>query len=346
MEEVKIKKVRVKRIKEEPKEPKIKKVRVKRIKEEVETLEQIRKVRIIHFKKEYEHFIELGAAPDEYIENLVNKIALLYFYAKNVDIDSKILKAKLKEIDYKKFMKLYTDISVGKMRAMGIFRKMHNGAILLINLLTILKIDMDEKIKLPMNLVQFRYEIEQKRVNKASNKADYKFISLKRMFVIKDNQIIETGHIIEPNKKFKGSTIMIEHDKGQFISLPYRYYEKLYEIDSMDFSYYIIENKPAEGFAKGSIDEYDDLDIEEICDKDENIIYYTAGLTAPTFEIVITSILYYESLWQSIDEYNSITYSGCFCARESITLTFKNGDVKTYYNYDKFIQEYFPFLRL
>ncbi len=77
----KIRHVKVKRIKDEVvEEPKIRHVKVKRIKNELICPEDIIHVRVIRFKKEYEKFLELtGVAPDDFIENTVNKIAELYF---------------------------------------------------------------------------------------------------------------------------------------------------------------------------------------------------------------------------------------------------------------------------
>lgn len=348
--EEKIKMIKVKRTNKEEvkKEDKIRKIKVKRIKNEIEKPENFRKIKVINFKAEYEYFLSLGKAPDEYIENLSNEIAVLYFYAKNIDIDGPLLKAKLKETEYKKFMKLFVDMSTGKMHAMGIYKKMHNTAVLLLNLLTMIHIDKDQKIKLPVSLIEFRNNIEMKRIFHRSPKLDYKIEVLKRMFIIKDNRIIGTDDEILTSDELKGTNIMIEYQKGKFISIPYRYYKKLNEIDTSYMEYFIVIDVENGMMAKDSVnsDKYLKLTLDEIVDKEDNMVYYSDSINSHSFISLLRNIINYEDFWQALDIYNNITEQGVYSTRELLELRFNDGTKKTYDNYDKFITEYMPFIRL
>lgn len=348
-----MRKVKVKRIKEEPK---LRKVIAKRIKpKEILNLDQMRKVRIIRFEKEYQKFIALGKAPDDYVENITNRIALLYMYARHVGMDPDIVKGKLKDIDYTTYMKLYVETEATKLYSLGVYKKMHNGAILLLNLLVLLKIEHDTKIKLPMGLIDFQNAIYRKSFFYKSERADYTIESLRRIFIIKEATIIplDEDNIEEDLSKIdniKNCTVMVECSTSRFLSVPMKYFKKLLDIDKFEMSNYLIEDSSSDGITYchnlKEILKYGYNENESEGDYiNSSITHYTDYRTASGIIRILDCLLYYEYFMRSLDDYNGIMNRGTYSSFEEIRITKKDGKIKKY-EYSEFIDEFMPFIRL
>ena len=347
----KIRHVKVKRIKDEVvEEPKIRHVKVKRIKNELICPEDIIHVRVIRFKKEYEKFLELtGVAPDDFIENTVNKIAELYFKYK-YGYNPKLVKKELKETKYLEFMEIFMGISFQKMKLMNIAHKMINGAGILYNLINRLISENDKKIPVYCDLYSFycAYVANKNQLLGITNKVDYGVeYNLKRMFAIKDKVVIAYGkEAIDNCDNLKGSVIYAEYDyKKLFMAIPYRYYKKLSSIKSLSIEGYIMQD-PEHTHCYDEFKNYEEaIEYEENNEYLDSSFYYYTSNNALDFESIIKVVMYYEQFSEFIAEFDAITEEGVSINSLEVTLEFKNGGSKVM-NYNKFINEFMYFLRL
>lgn len=347
-----IRKIKVSRVK--PKND-IKKIKVSRVKDVPMDIQDIMRVRVIKFKREYDQFLELtGHAPDEFVEQVVNQIAALWFKYKN-GYNAVLVKKELKEIKYLEFMETFMNISFHKMKLMNVASKMVNGAAILYNLLIRLVAEDDKKIKTYCKLGDFYNEFTNKKYclfgieHKSSNyDIDY---SLGRMFAIRNRQILCYGDEIETCKDLKGAIIYVECDyKKLFMAIPYRYYKKIQEIKSFQLSSYIMIDVGR----NHAYDEYESFDeVCQACYEDESrneckvsdAIYYSEELYATGFIQIVKNVLFFENLNEFMSEWDYITEEGVSVNSPKVTIELKNGELKCM-NYYKFISEYFYFLRI
>lgn len=345
-----IKMIKVRRIKEKKEEPKkenVKIVKVRRTKPPI--LEQeLKKIKLYNFKKDCKTFMSKGICPDDYIEKTVNEIAFLYFYSKNIGLSAKELKQKLKDTDYYNYMEVVMTLNPSKMDKLGISRKVNNGNVLLYNILKELNIEKDKNIKTPYPLIELRNMIYRNSFTK-----DYYIDSPKRVYTIKEDDTMKTFKDpmdILKDTSLKSCTVMIEYENCKFIAIPYKQFKKLSEIKYSSFDYYTVLNPADDNFNR---DEFDSkylmtMSLDEIVEEDDNVVYFGNSSVQNNFISLIKEIVYYEDFWHAIDDYNKLreNMAGVFCGRERVSIELKNGEIKEYFQYTKFIREYFPFLSI
>lgn len=343
MEEKQFRTIKVNRVVDEPSEKPFRTIKVKRVKEEKKTLEDMRIVKVINFKKEYEEFLKLGVSPDAFVESEANKIAFLYFYCKSMDMDKSLLKARLKEIKYIEFMKIYVDTSPAKLAALGVYKKMQNASMLLLNLLVKLDIEHDKKIKLPMSLLQFQNAIINKHAMEQAPKSDYRMDGVRRIFAIKDGLVIPmnddgTFEDIDMDS-LKSCVIMVEYSTSKFVSIPFKYYRKILNIKEFEMMSYTVidcDNNASDVIYVS----HDDLN-----DDNDSIVYFNEYRSAKGIIKIIFTVLDYENYMDQIDNYSNLTNTACYSSFEEVILTYKNGDTDKI-NYNDLINKYFPYVRL
>lgn len=326
------------------KEHLLKIIKVKRVKDEPKTLEAIRNIKVINFKKEYEEFLKLGTSPDAYVEKTTNSIAFIYFYAKEVGMDINIVINRLKEIRFDEFMKIYTEMGVVKLEAMGVYEKMNNGAAILLNLLLMINIENDKNLKLPMSLREFQKAIFTNNYwDNKNRRPAYKIKGLARVFIIKDGVMIpveklDDDTVLARMKSLNSPNIMIEYGTGRFVNIPYSYFKRLSRIKKFEMKHFIIIDSIDEGLTHA-------VPFEDLMDGADGISYYDGYKSVEGLRDIISTIVNYESFSDCLADYNSLTDTGCYTDFEYIVLTMYSGKVLKM-TYTDFINKYFQFIKL
>ena len=343
-----IKKVKVRRIKEEAKEEKkLRKIKVRRLPESVE---DVMRIKVIRFKKEYNDFLEVtGKCPDEFVETNSNKIALLYFkYKQGYNIQN--VKRELEEIPYNVYINFFMHISYQKMDVMGIAVKYLTGANILYNLISRLIAVDDVKIKLETDMEDFYSEIAHKRIiyKGIVKEKDTKFNvtkTMERMFVIRDNIIIASGKEIDKNKDLKGSVIMVEYSfRKQFVAIPYRFYKKLLKIKYLEINFSVFAD-PSHNY---SIDEISEIDMDKLNELDEYGEIYSYGeqiICSSNIIQHISNILEFENYLDFICKHDYITEEGLSICKDKVKV-YIEGKGEKEMSYNEFVHEYLMFLRI
>ena len=305
-------------------------------------------LKITSFRKLYQKFLdEEGVAPDAFVEDVVNKIAYLYYYKRVITNKPEFIKDKLKEIKYNKFLELVMETSVEKLNKLGIGRKCKVGLTFLLQLFTFLKIENDEKIKIKYDMLDIKgVLINLNNQYIYSDAMRYKIqYWFERAYAIKGGKIIANGfNTLIDNDDLKGSTIMVEYENSKFLSIPYRIFKKVTKISSMELVYKVINDVSGDGLPHGieHIETYD-TDSEYYND---NVVWYTYTLTGNnTFEI-IRQVMVYESLYSSLDIYANISGDCLYAGGEEVYITLEGEFEPIKMNYEDFIKKYFPQLRL
>ena len=340
-----LKHIRIRKEKEDKKEMRV--IKVSRIKPE--TIQSQMRIRILRFKKEYEEFMKIsGTSPDAFVNNTVNQIAAIYFKYKNGYNVNKV-KEELEQTKYREFMNIFYNTSYKKLEALNVIQKMLNGAAILYNLLSSLISKEDLKIKTDIDIKEFELEYSQKKfLHYGFEKkplTDYEVnYSLNRMYAIKQDKIIAVGNEINKNKNLKGSNILIEYDyRKRFLSVPYRYYKKLINIEKFELDGILLIDCSHSYF----YDELDDLTEKELDDLEDKgeAMFFHYSLEALDLVEMIKRIMFFESFIDSLSEYDMMTEEGISIQRINIHLVKKDGTGELL-TYEDFIRKYFYFLRL
>lgn len=305
-------------------------------------------LKIVSFKKLYQKYLdEEGVAPDEFVDDVVNKIAYLYYYKRVITNRPDFIREKLKEIKYNKFLELVMETSTSKLEKLGIARKCKVGLEFLLQLFTFLKIENDEKIKIKYNLMDIKAVVlNLNNLYLFSDSMRYRIqYWFDRAYAIKNGKIIANGFdTLLDNDDLKGSVVMIEYENSKFLSIPYRVFKKLSSISTLELNYKIINDVSGDGITHNDdiIIETYDADSEYYND---NIVWYSYSLTAKnTFEI-IRQVMIYEAMYSSLDIYANITEECLYAGDEEVIITLKDDFEPVSMKYEQFIKKYFPQLR-
>ena len=308
------------------------------------------KLIIMSFRRMYETYLrEEGVAPDEFIEDTVNKIVQLNYFRRMVSNKPDFIREKLKEINYDRFMEFVIETPKTKINKMGLSRKCKIGADNLLELLTFLKIENDEKVKLKHNMMDLKSSaiLLKNNMRDLFNMDDtlhyQKPYWFRRAYAIKEGTIIARGfEMIEDNDDLKGSIIMIEYENSKFLSIPYRIFKKLSTISKIELDYKIIHNLEG-GFTHAdiSLEVFDD-DNEQYND---TIVWYQSSITAENVFEIILAIMTYEEMFKAFDLYANITGECMYVGDEHLKVYLDGYPESIDMKYEKFINKYFPQLR-
>lgn len=345
----KFKTVKVRRIKEnkEIKQNETKMVKVRRT-NTPEEINKINNIKIVNFKFQYTNFLKrIGSVDNPYIDNTVNNIACLYFYMNSMDISRKELKEKLDDIDVINFMNLYKEMKNKTSKEIANYKnKMDEGAVLLYNILDTAINYKGMDIKLPYKLPKLSsmlYYSDETRI--------YKKEKIKRVYLMKDERIISTyksiNEIDTNSSELKNSIILIEYSKCSYVSVPYKYYEKLSKIKKLNVNCNILMDYVNGIYAKGYIDdkEFDGLSIEQICENTGVVIdAFPFTFVERDLENIIISIKKYTDINNGIDKINDSVGMGLSIGREIIEIKLDNDKKLIFYSIQSFLKKYMPFL--
>lgn len=304
-------------------------------------------LKITSFRKLYQKFLdEEGVAPDAFVDDVVNKIAYLYYYKRVITHKPDFIKDKLKEIKYNKFLELVMETSSSKLEKLGIARKCRVGLTFLLQLFTFLKIENDEKIKIKYNLMDIKGTLlTLNNLHLYSDSMRYRVqYWYDRAYAIKDGKMIANGFdTILDRDDLKGSTIMIEYENSKFLSIPYRIFKKISKINKIELDYKIINDVSGDGLPHG-IEVVETFDDESEYYND-SIVWFAYTLNGEnTFEI-IRQIMIYEAMYSSLDIYANVSDECLYCGDETVKVTLDGEYEPIVMKYEQFIKKYFPMLR-
>lgn len=298
---------------------------------------EIRTLQIKRACKKYEDIMD--ECPDEYVNKISRQISFLYYFAKYMNSNKRMIRENLEKIDFNPFVNIYMTSNINELYDKSILKRMHTTCIMLLELLVILKVENDERIKLDFSLNSLRNEIDLNSnfvslLAKEENPI-FKFKRVKRMFALKDGVVIENCKKIEKDKSLKGSVIFIEYEGGKYIGIPYKNYKKLLDIEKIELTFYAIEDTINEGLPHC----YEDRKIEDV----EYIDYNKLYIESEGLFNIIQKFTWYREIREGFEVINRMTSKGYYCGNEKIKVTFKDYS-KHKYTYKEFLETYFPFL--
>lgn len=237
------------------KEKKLRTLRIKRldkkptVKNILEPQDKIRMVKIFNLKSFYDKYlVELNLMPDSYIKTVSEHILLSWYYKNSAFTDCntriKMIENELSQVDIPKFLSIYITESIDKLKYLNVYELMNDCIYKLYEVLFyILDIKGSEyipyKIKGKIERIE---DIRKLVIHKSMSFNKYGFTKVNRKFIMdSNNRIINLDTDIEPNSSLSNSIIFIEYYNNRFISVPYSYYRKLYNIDRLSLSLEIVD---------------------------------------------------------------------------------------------------------
>lgn len=338
MNEQKIRTLHVKRVKniesDIPKEDKIRKVTIKKIKEEPTDIIHLR---ITSFRDFYDKYMkDTNESPRDYVTMMTTKINLIYYYMKTEvyeeDEKIKIILAKLNEVDYETYLDIFMNTSDAKLNMLNVLDTMIVGTRRIYELLHYLTIERGYIIDTKYPLIEIRsklYDSAWLRDRNLRGESFGKRRTLKRMIAIKDDSIVDTNEYIEPIKTLKGGSIMVEYANNQYLRLPYMYYRRLAQIQSLVFQYTLND---ITDFMQS--DEYEKVELT------------TQRILCSDIPSIIRTCLEYYTRWEAIN--NMINDSTGFAlifeaTNEKVEILYKDGTTDNY-DVEHFLSYYMDFI--
>lgn len=294
--------------------------------------EAAQKIRIYSTKKFYEQYLKENETPSDFITNvkfIVSQIEHLFRYNPDNIPGKQLSKILTKNVDVNIMLGLIIETSPQKLKMLNI----HDSALIILEKLYYIITRLQKEygivvtdkytaddIRFKLQLMKFKYQPLQK---------------LERMFVIKDNSIVETGENIECSKALNGTSIMVEYMTNRFTNIPYKFYNRITNIKEATICIKI---------AQDSDIEYDYENHIMLTEEDDVCLVLEEQFNSKDIKKHISNVFRYIDLCDTMDSMGINTGVTYINFNEYVLVTEKDTDVVKKYSIEEYIGKYFDYL--